>query len=377
MPNLSPTMEQGNLVQWYKKEGDLVKEGEALASVETDKSTLDFEMVEDSWLAKIIVPAGTNGVKIGTPVCIMVDSQSDVAAFADYKDEPNSKQASATSSNNNTEVKQQTNTTPQHEVTSAQTNNNSSSHDRVFASPLARKTARDLGVDISSVKGTGPNGRVVAADLEGVSKVQQVEEAPKKSQVSSTQATTTSDYEDLPVTNIRKIVAKRLTESKTTIPHYYLSIEAEVDAFLQLRERLNKQSAVKISVNDMIIKAAALACIRVPECNSSWQGEFIRRYKNADVSIAAQTEHGLITPIVPSANLKGLSTIATETKELVAKAQANKLKPHEFQGGTFSISNLGMFGIDSFCAIINPPHACNLAVGTTNKKVVEREGGFQ
>jgi pyruvate dehydrogenase E2 component (dihydrolipoamide acetyltransferase) len=237
----------------------------------------------------------------------------------------------------------------------------------MFASPLAKKTAKEVGIDINSVSGSGPKGRVIQADvLEAKDKhTPQIAPTSTKQTVS-----TTADYEDIDLTNMRKVIAERLLFSKTNIPHFYVNVECNVDKLLEIRAELNKFSPVKISVNDIVIKAASLACMKVPEANSSWQGTFIRKYKNVDMSVAVQTDTGLITPIIQHSNLKGLADISKEMKDLAERARQQKLKPQEFQGGTFTISNMGMMNITSFSAIINPPQSCILAVGKSEKKVL-------
>ncbi len=251
--------------------------------------------------------------------------------------------------------------------------------DRLFASPLAKKTAQQSGVDLNTLSGTGPNGRIIQADvLEAKPKAPQPQIAkpttvPVTPVTPVTPSTPSANYEDIELTNVRKVIAERLLFSKTNIPHFYVNVECNVDKLMEIRAELNKHSPVKISVNDIIIKASSLACMKVPETNSSWQGNTIRKYKNVDMSVAVQTDNGLITPIIPQANLKGLAEISREMNELKEKAKLNKLKPHEFIGGTFTISNMGMMNITSFSAIINPPQSCILAVGKSEKKVVYDE----
>ena len=248
--------------------------------------------------------------------------------------------------------------------------------ERIFASPLAKNTARTEGVALEGVHGSGPRGRIVQADvLSAKSQAQPQAQAQVKAPEQIIPAVIPStvvqaDFEDIQVSNIRKITAERLAYSKANIPHFYISIECNVDKLSTLRNELNKQSPVKLSLNDIIIKAASLACVKVPETNSSWQGNFIRKFKNVDMSVAVQTDYGLITPIIPSSNLKGLATISAEMKDLAERAKQRKLKPQEFQGGTFTISNMGMLGITNFSAVINPPQACILAVGKSEKKIV-------
>lgn len=374
MPSLSPTMEKGNLAKWCKKEGEEVGPGDILAEVETDKATVDFEMQEDGYVAKLLVEEGTQDIQLGELVAILVENEEDIAAFKDYTPESDvgaSEPAQEAAAPATPEPAQAT-PTPAPAQTATPTPAapaQTASGERVFASPFARKIASEEGVDLNTVQGTGPGGRIVAADLEGASS------SPAQAFVSS--APSSIEFEDIPVSQVRKVIASRLSESKDTIPHYYVTVEAEVDRLLELRAQLNNHSESKISVNDMIIKASSLASLKVPQTNSSWQGDFIRQYTNCDVSVAVSTERGLITPIIKGANQKGLETIAAEMKDLAARARENKLKLDEFQGGTFSVSNLGMFGVSHFSAIINPPQACILAVGGSQQRVLPGEGENQ
>ncbi len=306
----------------------------------------------------------------------MVEEKNDIQEFKDYTGESKS-EAPQIQSKSSEPQKQETQTMTPKLSSSSQSE---STTDRLFASPLARKTARENEIDLQGVKGSGPRGRIIQADvLEAKeNKVKEIKTQPQQVQ-SQTHITQpqfvhqSPDYEDLEISGIRQVTAERLTYSKTQIPHFYLNMEINVDKISALRTELNKHSPVKLSFNDLIIKAASLACIKVPETNSSWQGTFIRKYKNVDMSVAVQTDHGLMTPIIPNANLKGLAQISKEVKELAEKAKERKLKPQEFQGGTFTISNLGMMGISSFSAVINPPQACILAVGKSEKKVLYDE----
>jgi pyruvate dehydrogenase E2 component (dihydrolipoamide acetyltransferase) len=311
-------------------------------------------------------------------VAILVDKKSDIEAFKNYSGKEGGEptpskgatEQATTAPAQETKVEEK----PQQKVEGKK----GESNDRVIASPLAKKTARENGVDLHAVTGTGPHGRIIQADvLEAKSKAQATPQV-QVSKPAVTQAPTTpvtpstpsAQYEDIELSNVRKVIADRLLFSKTNIPHFYVNVECNVDKLMEIRAELNKYSPVKISVNDIVIKAASLACMKVPETNSSWQGSFIRKYKNVDMSVAVQTENGLITPIIPQSNLKGLADISKEMTELRDKAKQNKLKPHEFMGGTFTISNMGMMNITSFSAIINPPQSCILAVGKSEKRVV-------
>jgi pyruvate dehydrogenase E2 component (dihydrolipoamide acetyltransferase) len=377
MPALSPTMTEGTITKWKKQAGDNIKVGESIAEIETDKAVIDFESQEDGFMAKILVPDGTHNISINTPIAIMVDKQSDVAKFVDYEAmPPQSKKADSHTLNQQEEPAKQTATpptTPSHQKTSTRAG------DRVVASPLARSVAKEKALNIADISGTGPNNRVLKADV-----LEFAVSKPTSAEVPAvTPAQTTppvrGEFTDMPVSNIRKVTAQRLLLSKQTIPHYYLSIEAKVDQLLKLRADLNAQAngKYKLSVNDFIIKASALAMHRVPAVNSSWNDQFIRRYHNVDINVAVNTEQGLFTPIVKDADKKGLAAIANSVKALAEKAKDNKLQPTEFQGGTFTISNLGMFGIKHFAAVINPPQAAILAVGGVEKRLVPSEDQFE
>lgn len=329
-------------------------------------------MQEDGYLAKILIEEGTKDILLGQPVAIIVMDKDDIAAFKDYK--PEGGAAPAAPKKAEEPVAAPTPAAPSHSAPAAASHVAPAqvSGGRIIASPYAKKLAVEQGVNLAQVTGTGPKNRIVASDVLGFQAP-----APAASVAAPSQKvaapTASASYEDINVSQIRGIIAKRLTESKQSIPHYYVSIECEVDALLKLRSKLNNHSESKISVNDMIIKAASLAALKVPSTNSSWQGSFIRQYKNVDMSVAVSTPSGLITPIVKSSNVKGLERIATEMKELANRAKDNKLKPEEFQGGTFTISNMGMFGVSHFTAIINPPQSCILAIGSAIKRVVPNE----
>lgn len=367
LPALSPTMEMGTIVSWDKKEGDKLGEGDLLCEIETDKATMGFETPEEGYLAKIIVPAGTKDVPLGKLLCIIVSDAGDIAAFADYKDTgtpvapkaatpPSASSASATPSP--VPVAAQITQTPIAAAPSAAVGG------RVFASPFARMIAAQQGLNLASVQGTGPGGRVIAADLSSAKPATQTAAGP--SAAPAAKPAPSYRYTDIDLSNMRQTIAKRLCESKQQIPHYSLTVEIEMGKVLKLREELNSTlKDGKLSVNDFIVKASALSCKKIPAANSSFMDTFIREFTAVDVSVAVSTPDGLITPIVFDAEKKGLSQISKETKELAQKARDKKLQPAEFIGGTFTVSNLGMFGIDHFSAIINPPQSCILSVGTT------------
>jgi len=375
MPALSPTMEEGTLAKWLVKEGDVVKSGQILAEIETDKATMEFEAVDEGVVGKLLIAEGTSGVKVNTPIAVMVEegeSADDVPAPVAAAPAPVAAPQSATA---------------------AAPAPAKSGRARVFASPLARRIAAEKGLDLSTVKGSGPHGRIVKADVEGAKAVPASAPAPV---AVSTPATATASlptgmsadtvkkiftdraYEEITLDGMRKTIAARLTEAKQTIPHFYLRRDVKLDALMTFRETLNKQIAargVKLSVNDFIIKACALALQQVPNANAVWAGDRILRIKPSDVAVAVAIEGGLFTPVLRDAHQKSLSTLSAEMKDMASRARTKKLAPHEYQGGSFAISNLGMFGVDNFDAVINPPHGSILAVGAGVKKPVVGKDG--
>ncbi|KAJ2488218.1 pyruvate dehydrogenase complex dihydrolipoamide acetyltransferase component (E2) [Coemansia sp. RSA 2320] len=397
MPALSPTMTQGNVGQWQKSVGDKIEPGDVLVEIETDKAQMDFEFQEEGYLAQILAPTGTKDLKIDSPVAIIVENEADVAAFADYAPSASAPAAAKES----VVAKEAAAPAAAPAAPAAASAAAPVDGERIFASPLAKTLAREKGIDLAQVKGSGPRGRIIKADIEsyvvsGADKTaaapaaaaaptasSTAPAAPKKAAAAATPAAASSaGFTDIPVSNMRKVIATRLTEAKATIPHYYLTQTITMDNVNKLRASLNTAAngAYKLSVNDFVVKAAASALRDVPEVNSSWQGEFIRQHHHADIAVAAATPNGLITPIVRTCDAKGLKAIAADVRDLVARARANKLKPEEFQGGSFTISNLGMYGISSFSAIINPPHAAILSVGTTEPRLVldeAAEKGFR
>uniref|UniRef100_U5EWN9 dihydrolipoyllysine-residue acetyltransferase n=1 Tax=Corethrella appendiculata TaxID=1370023 RepID=U5EWN9_9DIPT len=378
LPALSPTMELGTIVSWEKKEGDKLNEGDLLAEIETDKATMGFETPEEGYLAKIVVQSGVKDVPIGKLVCIIVESEGDVAAFKDFKDEggPAKPKAAAPAPPpppaaapipTPPPVATPPPPTPA-AATPAPMTAVAQRGPRVYASPMAKKLAEQQQLRLEG-RGSGLFGSLTSKDLD---KLGTSAPAPFAA-AAAPQIPPGAAFIDIPVSNIRGVIAKRLLESKTTIPHYYLTVDCNMDEINKLRAKFNKQlekEGVKLSINDFIIKAAALACKKVPEANSFWMDTIIRQFDSVDVSVAVSTDRGLITPIVFSADRKGLINISSDVKSLAAKARDGKLQPHEFQGGTFSVSNLGMFGVTHFSAIINPPQSCILAVGGTQKRIV-------
>ncbi|KAG8008591.1 Dihydrolipoyllysine-residue acetyltransferase component of pyruvate dehydrogenase complex [Nibea albiflora] len=349
LPALSPTMTMGTVQRWEKKVGEKLSEGDLLAEIETDKATIGFEVQEEGYLAKIMVAEGTRDVPLGAPLCIIVE-----------KETPSPAPAAAAPA--------------------------APRKGRVFASPLAKKLAAEKGIDLAQVSGSGPDGRITRKDIDSfvppkAAPAVAATPTPVAHAPAAAPAAPAGTFTDIPISNIRKVIAQRLMQSKQTIPHYYLSIDVNMDQVLELRKELNaevKAQNIKLSVNDFIIKASALACLKVPECNSSWMDTVIRQNHVVDLSVAVSTASGLITPIVFNAHTKGLAAISADVSSLAARARDGKLQPHEFQGGTFTISNLGMFGIKNFSAIINPPQSCILAVGGSEKRLMpaDNEKGF-
>ncbi|MBS0186093.1 MAG: pyruvate dehydrogenase complex dihydrolipoamide acetyltransferase [Proteobacteria bacterium] len=360
MPALSPTMTEGNLVKWLKKEGDSLKSGEVLAEIETDKATMEVEVIDEGILGKIIVPAGTEGVKVNTLIGLILE-EGETAENLTH-------QSSASAKNPDPKPQEVSLPSSQNLEPKEKASSPTSSVGRILSSPLARRLAFEKNIDLSTIQGSGPRGRIVKKDIEETA---QTMASPRPS------SSFESAYEDVALTTMRKVVAKRLTESKQTIPHFYVSMDAELDALLALRKELNNGlKDAKVSVNDLLIKACARTLMDVPEANASWMETSLRLYKTADISVAVSLEEGLITPIIRNAQSKSILDISTEMKTLREKAQSGKLAPSEFQGGSFSLSNMGMYGVTSFSAILNPPQACILAVGTGQEKAVVRNGAL-
>jgi pyruvate dehydrogenase E2 component (dihydrolipoamide acetyltransferase) len=377
MPALSPTMEEGTLAKWLVKEGDTVKSGDLMAEIETDKATMEFEAVDEGVIAKILVTEGTDNVKVGTVIAVLAgegeDASTASAAPAPAKEEPKAEAP---------KVESPAQSAPSPTPLSPQPSppKGGEGAERIKASPLAKRIAAEKGVDLSGVSGSGPNGRIVKADLEGA----KPGAAPAAAAPPPAAAPAAAPAEHKPVwydesipheeeklSNIRKTIARRLTESKQTIPHIYLTVDVRLDALLKLRGELNKAlepRGVKLSVNDLLIKALGVALIQSPKCNVTYTGEKLIKYSRADVSVAVSTPTGLITPIIRDAASKSVSAISAEMKELAGLAKENKLKPEQYQGGTASLSNMGMFGIKQFDAVINPPQGMILAVGAGEKR---------
>jgi pyruvate dehydrogenase E2 component (dihydrolipoamide acetyltransferase) len=364
MPALSPTMEEGTLAKWLVKEGDQVKSGDILAEIETDKATMEFEAVDEGTIAKILVPDGSDGVKVGTVIALIAGEGEDVSApAAKAAPPPPPPKAEAP-------VPEAPKTEPA--PAPAPAPKPAETGDRVKASPLARRLAEAQGIDLASLTGSGPAGRIVKADVDGAAgKAPARAAAPAPSAAPPAVVETDIPHEIVKLSNMRKTIARRLTEAKQTIPHIYLTVDVRLDALLKLRGELNKgleSRGIKLSVNDLLIKALAAALIEVPECNVSISGDQLLKYSRADISVAVSIPGGLITPIVAGADAKSLSAIAKEIHDLAARAKEGKLQPHEYQGGTASISNMGMYGIKQFDAVINPPQGMIMAIGAGEKR---------
>lgn len=395
MPALSPTMEKGNLAKWLKKEGDVIKSGDIIAEIETDKATMEVEAVDEGILAKILVPDGTADVAVNEIIGVIAAEGEDVkAAAAPAKAEAPKADAPKAEAPKAAPAAAASTAPPAASAPAA------SSGERPFASPLARRLAREAGLDLSKVQGSGPHGRIVEKDIAtakaggGAKAAPASAAAPAPKPAAAPPAAGMSDetikklfapgsYEEVPHDGMRKTIARRLLESKQTIPHFYLTIDCELDALLKLRAELNAAApekdgkpAYKLSVNDMVIKAIALSLRAVPDANVSWTENTMLRHKHADVGVAVSIPGGLITPVIRDACHKSLSQISNEMKDLAARAKARKLKPEEYQGGTTAVSNLGMFGVKNFAAIVNPPHATILAVGAGEQRAVVKNGAL-
>ncbi|MCA3649131.1 MAG: pyruvate dehydrogenase complex dihydrolipoamide acetyltransferase [Methylobacterium sp.] len=395
MPALSPTMEKGNLAKWLKKEGDPIKSGDVIAEIETDKATMEVEAVDEGILAKIVVPAGSQDVPVNQLIALIAGEGEDAKAVAVGGGAAAAAPVPAAAAP--VPVAAASAAAPAPVAASAP----AASGSRVFASPLARRIARQAGIDLAAVKGSGPHGRVVMADVEaakagagspGGARIIPMPGAAAPAPAPAAMASGPSadsvkklfaegSYEEVPHDNMRKTIARRLLESKQTVPHFYVTVDCELDALLALREQINKAAPVKdgkpaykLSVNDMVIKAMAMALKAVPDANVSWTDSAMLKHKHADIGVAVSIPGGLITPVIRDACHKTLSAISNEMKDLAARAKARKLKPEEYQGGTTAVSNLGMFGVKDFAAIVNPPHATILAVGAGEQRPVVKNG---
>ncbi|MCC0044940.1 MAG: pyruvate dehydrogenase complex dihydrolipoamide acetyltransferase [Brucellaceae bacterium] len=392
MPALSPTMEEGNLAKWLVKEGDKVAPGDVIAEIETDKATMEVEAVDEGTVAKIVVPAGTEAVKVNALIAILAGEGEDVADAAKGDIGGNSGGSTAPAPQPDAKPEEGKPAEKPAAAPAPAASASANTGDRTFSSPLARRIAKDAGIDLSAVTGSGPKGRVVKADVEAAVAGGGAKAAPAGAPAAAPAPKPMSDdavlklfeegsYELVPHDNMRKTIARRLVEAKSTIPHFYLTLDCEIDALLALRKQLNdaapvvnEKPAYKLSVNDMVIKAMALALRDVPAANASWTDANMVLHKHSDVGVAVSIPGGLITPIVRRAEEKTLSVISNEMKDLAGRARNRKLKPEEYQGGTTAVSNLGMFGIKDFSAVINPPHATILAVGAGEERAVVKGG---
>jgi pyruvate dehydrogenase E2 component (dihydrolipoamide acetyltransferase) len=384
MPALSPTMTEGNLAKWLKKEGDEVHSGDVLAEIETDKATMEVEAVDDGKIGKILVPEGAQGIKVNAPIAVLLGEDEDASALQNFTaDHPKPNPAGPPPAVESAQSAPATATILPRE----------SGDGRIFASPLARRMAQQAGLDLAAIRGSGPQGRIVKSDIETALSLGHSAPAPASARSATAPRPAPAapllskervvalagnpSYSERPLNAMRRVIARRLTESKQTVPHFYLTIDCEIDALLKVRAELNaKSEAYRISVNDFVIRAAALGLRQVPAANASWSDDAILLWDTVDIAVAVALDDGLITPIVKAADRKGLAAIADETKDLVARARAGKLKLEEFQGGTFSISNLGMYGVREFSAVINPPHGGILAVGAGEPRPVAKNGAL-
>ena len=366
MPALSPTMTEGTLTRWLKKEGENVRAGDVIAEIETDKATMEVEAVDEGVLGKILVADGTEGVKVNEPIAILVE-QGEAAPAAKPAPAPPKQEAKAPEP-------------PPRPAPQSGNGHDATEGERIFVSPLARRMAKQAGLDLAALKGSGPNGRIVKADIEGAlqkgAPAAPPPAAAAPAPVARPAAPIAAPHTLVPHSSIRKVIARRLTEAKSTIPHFYVSMDVEIDALIKLMNELNAKSPKEgpdvylVTINDLVIKASAATLRRVPAVNAAWTDDGMALFDDVDISVAVAIPDGLITPIVRRADQKGLATISREMKDLAGRARAGKLKPEEFQGGGFSISNMGMFGVSEFAAIINPPQAAILAVAAGQKRPV-------
>jgi pyruvate dehydrogenase E2 component (dihydrolipoamide acetyltransferase) len=370
MPALSPTMKEGNLANWLKNEGDVIEAGDVIAEIETDKATMEVEAVDEGILGKILIAAGTENVAVNAPIALLLEDGEDKSVLDSYKI---STTTALASEEKKEEIKEEKKAeTPTINETPIVTE--SIATDRIYASPLAKRIAAENNISLQGVIGSGPHGRIIKNDVLGAGSNQKsgvIQRHPE-------------EFRAIKNNNVRKVIANRLLESKQNVPHFYLSMDLNIDKLLEMRKSINDLALIndkgkpnyKLSVNDIIIKATALALKSVPEANSSWSDDAVLLYNNIDISVAVAIDGGLITPIIKNADQKSLIDISNEAKKLIKKARDGKLQPEEFQGGSFSISNLGMYGINNFQAIVNPPQSCILAVGAGIEKAIIKDGDF-
>ena len=392
MPALSPTMEEGKLAKWLVKEGDVVKSGTILAEIETDKATMEFEAVDEGTIGKILVAEGSEGVKVNAPIAVLLAEGEKAGAAVDIHAAMKDIKAAVKAEEKSSAPAPKADA-PKAAAAPAAKNDGA----RIYASPLAKRIAAEKGVDLSGVTGTGPRGRIVKSDVENAKPgaVKPVAGAPAAAGGAGVPGVAplpdarllypAGSYEEIPHDSMRKAIAKRLTSAKTLIPHYYLTVDCNLNALMAVREKMNaaapkgkdKVPAYKLSVNDFIMKASAMALMKHPDVNASWTDTAILKHKDADVGVAVALDFGLITPIIFKAQTKGLVEISNEVKELAGLAKAKKLKPNQYEGGGFSVSNLGMYGIKNFTSIINPPQSCIIAVGAGEERAIVVNGKIE
>ena len=376
MPALSPTMTEGTLAKWHKKEGEPVASGDLLAEIETDKATMELEATDEGILGRIVVAQGTEAVPVNTPIAYILGEDEDAAALESVAEKaPAAKKDPAPDAARNSsppEVK------PESSAPSAAAVAPRNGEDRILASPLARRMAAQAGIDLAGLAGSGPNGRIVKTDIEAALSGTPAVRTPGAGPAARRAAPPPPGvpFTDEAASLMRKTVARRMTESKQTVPHFYLSVDCRIDELLRIRKEINarEDGRLKLSVNDFVIRAAALALMQVPDANASWTGDGIRKFHGADVAVAVALDDGLITPIIRGVEHKGLAAISAEMTDLAQRARDGKLMPEEYEGGGFTISNLGMYGIKEFAAIINPPQSCILAVGAGEPRAVVTDG---
>jgi pyruvate dehydrogenase E2 component (dihydrolipoamide acetyltransferase) len=397
MPSMSPTMTEGTVTKWYKKEGDAIAAGDALAEIETDKATMDLEAVDEGRLARILVPARTEGVPVNKAIAVLLEEGEAAAEEAAAGEaappvpapapapEPAPAPAPAPPPEPQPEAKARPAPAPRPTAPPGAAARRGA---RLAASPLAKRIARDAGLDLAAIRGTGPRGRIVKTDVEAALArgVATGLPAPFAAPAAVREVPGLPPFAEVPVTSMRKVIAQRLTESKREAPHFYLTIDCEVDSLLKIRAELNSRTRAeggaeprggdKLSVNDFIVRAVALALDKVPAANVSWAGDVLRQYQRADIAVAVAVPGGLVAPVIRDAGRKGLAAIAAGMRDLAARARAGKLVPEEYQGGTFTVSNLGMYGIKEFAAVLNPPQACLLAVGEASPRPVVKDGAL-
>jgi pyruvate dehydrogenase E2 component (dihydrolipoamide acetyltransferase) len=391
MPALSPTMTEGNLARWLKKEGDEVHSGDVIAEIETDKATMEYEAADEGRLGRIIVPEGAQGIKVNEPIALLLEEGEDASALAGFAAAPAAPVPASPHPNPpplaGEGMPRVVNPPPL--AGEGRVGVSPNGQGRIFASPLARRMAVHAGLDLAAIRGSGPQGRIVKADIDAALAAVGTQLAAAPTPRPATAAAPPAavfarpqvlalagspPFTEKPHSAMRRVIARRLTESKQTVPHHYMSVDCAIDDLLKVRATLNAKSETRISVNDFVIRAAALALRQVPAANAAWSDDAILLWERADISVAVALDDGLITPIVRGADQKGLAQIAAEMKDLAERARAGKLKLEEFQGGTFSVSNLGMYGIRDFAAVINPPQGCILAVGAGEQRPVVRGG---